>query len=129
MMDGMCIPCLPMRILTLQRVLAVYNDRIYDLSDYLATYTANNGGGGYDYIDKDLVSLFKQQAGQDITKAADTLFATMSDHDVKAHKACLNNRFMYGRTDFRLTPRCTVQGYLLIVASVIIALTILVKCK
>ncbi len=109
--------------------MAVYNDRIYDLSDYLATLTASNGGGGYDYIDKDVLSLFKQQAGQDITKPMDALFAAMSDHDVKAHKACLNNRFMYGKTDFRLTPRCTVQGYLLIVASVIIALTILVKCE
>jgi chitin synthase len=109
--------------------MAVYNDRIYDLSDYLQTLMDNNGGGGYDYLDKDFVALFKQQAGQDITKAVDNVFMTLSDHSVRAHKACLNNRFMYGRTDFRLTARCTVQAYLLIVASAIIAFTILIKCK
>jgi chitin synthase len=116
-------------MLTLHRILAVYNDRIYDLSDYIQTLTDNNGGGGYDYLDKNVVDLFKQQSGQDITTAVDSVFATFTDHSVKAHKACLNNRFMYGKTDFRLTPRCTVQGYLLIVAAAIIALTILVKCK
>ncbi|KIM26865.1 glycosyltransferase family 2 protein [Serendipita vermifera MAFF 305830] len=109
------------------RVLAVYADRIYDISDYVETLNQNNGGGGYDYIDKDVLAIFKQQAGQDITKQLDAVYSAMTDHAVKAHKACLNNRFMYGRTDYRLTPRCTVQGYLLIVASVIIALTILVK--
>jgi chitin synthase len=112
-----------------RRVMAVYSDRIYDPSDYLQTLTDNNGGGGYDYLDKDLVGLFKQQAGQDITNAVDNVSMTLSDHSVKAHNARLNNRFMYGKTNFRLTARCTVQGYLLIVASAIIALTILVKCK
>jgi chitin synthase len=116
-------------MLTLHRIMAVYNNRIYDLSDYIQTLSDNNGGGGYDYLDKNVVDVFKQQPGQDITQAVDSVFSNLSDHSVAAHKACLNNRFMYGQTDFRLTPRCTVQGYMLIVASALIALTILVKCK
>jgi chitin synthase len=88
---------------TLHRILAVYNDRIYDLSDYIQTLTDNNGDGRYDYLDKDVVDVFKQQSGQDITQAVDSILAILSDHSVKAHKACLNNRFMYGKTDFRLT--------------------------
>jgi chitin synthase len=108
--------------------MAVYNNRIYDLSDYIQTYNDNNGGGGADYLSSDVVAVFKQQSGQDITKEIEAVFGAMSEHDKAAHKACLNNRFMYGQTDFRKTARCTVQGYFLIAFSAVIAFTILIKC-
>lgn len=111
-----------------RRILAVYNERIYDLSDYIQTYNDNNGSGGYDYLDADIVALFKQQPGQDITEEADAIFENMTERNRVANKACLNNRFMYGQTDFRKTARCTVQGYMLVVASALIASTILIKC-
>jgi chitin synthase len=75
------------------------------------------------------VALFKQQTGQDITQAMDAVLAGLSAHDSAANKACLANRFYYGETDFRKTARCTVQSYLLVVFSALIAATILIKCK
>lgn len=111
------------------RIVAIYNKRLYDLSDYVQTLNDNNGGGGYNYINDDLLSLFKQNTGGDITKDADKVFDAMTEHDRVAHKACLNNRFFMGEMDFRDTARCTVQGVMLLVFSIMIGLTILVKCR
>lgn len=109
--------------------MAIYAGSVYDLSDYLQTLNDNNGGAGYNYLDSDLVDIFKQQPGQDVTKAVNRLFGSLSSNAVAANKACLNNRFLLGKTDFRKTPRCTAQGWLLVAFSAIIASTILVKCE
>jgi chitin synthase len=111
------------------RVLAIYNNNIYDLSDYLQTLADNNGGSGYSYLDGDLVALYKQQPGQDITKSADQVYASMDASKASATKICLNNLFYIGQTDFRKGPRCQIPNYLLLAFSALIALTILVKCK
>ena len=108
--------------------MAIYNTKIYDLSDYLKTLADNNGGAGYDYLDSDLVALFKQQPGQDITKSVDKVFASMDASKTSATKTCLNNLFLVGETDFRKGPRCQIPNYLLLAFSALIALTILVKC-
>lgn len=109
--------------------MAIYNKGIYDISDYLQTYQDSNGGGGTDYLNSDIVALFKQQSGQDISQGINAVLAGLNDHDKAANVACLKNRFYYGQTDFRKTPRCSVQGYFLIIFSALIAVTILVKCK
>ncbi|KAG8759694.1 hypothetical protein FRC14_005272 [Serendipita sp. 396] len=107
--------------------IGIYRKEVYDLSDYVYTLNQNNGGGGYDYINGDVVDVFRQQTGQDITKALDSVLEGLTERQVTANMACLKNRFYYGKTDFRETPRCTIQGYLLVAFSVIIAATILVK--
>ena len=114
---------------SIHRVLAIYNNNIYDLSDYLQTLSDNNGGAGYDYLDSDLVALFKQQPGQDITKSLDQVYASMDTNKALATKICLNNLFYTGQTDFRKGARCQIPNYLLLAFSALIALTILVKCK
>lgn len=108
--------------------MAIYNTKIYDLSDYLQTLSDNNGGAGYNFLDSDLVALFKQQPGQDITKSADKVFASMDANKALATKTCLNNLFLVGETDFRKGPRCQVPNYLLLAFSALIAFTILIKC-
>ncbi|CAG7853145.1 Chitin synthase 6; AltName: Full=Chitin-UDP acetyl-glucosaminyl transferase 6; AltName: Full=Class-V chitin synthase 6 [Serendipita indica DSM 11827] len=109
------------------RFVAIIDQKLYDLSDYLQTYEDTHGQGGYDYLNSDIVALFKQQVGQDITKNVKAILDGLDDHQRAANKACLNNRFYIGRTDFRKDARCTVQGYLLVTFSAIIAVTILIK--
>jgi chitin synthase len=109
--------------------MAIYNNNIYDLSDYLQTLSDNNGGTGYNYLANDLVALFKQQPGQDITKSADQVYASMDASTASATKICLNNMFYVGETDFRKGARCQVPNYLLLAFSALIAFTIVIKCK
>lgn len=109
--------------------MAIYNKNIYDLSDYLQTFSDNNGGAGYDFLNSDIVALFKQQPGQDITKSADKVFASMDASKASATKICLNNLFLVGETDFRKGPRCQIPNYLLLAFSALIALTIVAKCE
>jgi chitin synthase len=55
----------------------------------------NDSEGGYDYLNRDILALFKQQTGQDITQAMDAILAGLSAHDSAANNACLANRFYY----------------------------------
>lgn len=113
---------------------AIYRNKVYDLSDYLYTVDYYSSSSGtdlpkYDFFNTDVSTLFQTNTGQDITKALDKVFAGMSTDDVSKTLDCLNNAFYYGETDFRKTPRCTVQNYLLLAFSIIIMTTIGMKCK
>ena len=113
------------------RVLAIYNGNIYDLSDYLQTLADNNGGSGYSYLDGDIVALFKQQPGQDITKSVDQVYASMDTNKALATKICLNNLFYILHRPNGLPKGCTmpIPNYLLLAFSALIALTIVAKCE
>lgn len=113
---------------------AIYKNKVYDISDYFATVTQNAGSSGtdmpnYSYLNKDLTSLFQQSPGQDITKQMDEVLMGLSAEESAANLECLNNAYYFGDTDFRKTAKCLVQNYLLLSFSVIIMLTIVVKCK
>ncbi|KAG8831172.1 hypothetical protein FRC17_003530 [Serendipita sp. 399] len=86
------------------RAIGIYRKQVYDLSDYIFTLKENNGGGGYDYINTDIVDVFRQQTGQDVTKSLDSVLEGLTERQVTANMACLKNRFFYGTTDFRETP-------------------------
>lgn len=108
------------------RTWAVYESGVYDLTDYL--YTLNLMGSTdseYKYIDPDISSLFSQQPGADITESINAL--KLNATAKSASLTCMKNLFYVGDTDFRESPRCTVQGYLLLAFTIILAAAILVK--
>ncbi|KAJ7708969.1 glycosyltransferase family 2 protein [Mycena rosella] len=94
-----------------------YNDKIYDLTDYLNTITINVNNPDYVFLNADLVSVFKQQSGQDITKPLNTVLDAMPEDQRGLNMQCLNNVFYIGNHDFRKSARCQVQNYMLIIAS------------
>ena len=113
---------------------AIYKNKVYDLSDYFATvqrYASSTGTDlpNYSFFNSDLSSLFQTNAGQDITKSMDKVFAQMDATNVTETMNCLNTAFYVGETDFRKTARCTVQNYLLLAFSIIIMSTMGAKCK
>lgn len=83
----------------------------------------------YSFLESDLVAVFKQQSGQDITQPMGQVLASMDASTRQAHLTCLENVFLAGEPDFRKTPRCQVQNYLLIMASAVLMASIAVKCK
>jgi chitin synthase len=83
----------------------------------------------YGFLDADIVAVFKQQAGQDITKSLDTVLSEKDTTTVANNMDCLNNAFYLGGADFRKTARCQAQNYMLLVFSSIVVASMVMKCK
>ncbi|KAJ7230442.1 chitin synthase [Mycena pura] len=109
------------------RIWGQYNDKIYDLSDYLNTIARNVNNDAYVFLNQDLVSVFKQQSGQDITKPLNAVLDKMDAATRGSNMECLDNVFYVGNFDFRKTARCQVQNYLLIIASGILMASVGLK--
>ncbi|KAF7371090.1 Glycosyltransferase family 2 protein [Mycena sanguinolenta] len=82
-----------------------YENRIYDLTDYVNTITTNVNNPSYMFLNNDLVSVFKQQSGQDITKPLNTVLDAMDEDTRGLNLQCLNNVFYVGQRDFRKDAR------------------------
>ncbi|KAI0065969.1 glycosyltransferase family 2 protein [Artomyces pyxidatus] len=107
---------------------AIYEDSIYDLTDYFYTINANQGNTGpYTFLNSDITNVWQQQPGQDITKPLNKVLAGLDANTVGANMQCLNNLFYIGKTDFRKDARCQVQNYLLITFTVILMASVAVK--
>ena len=104
---------------------AVIDGSVYDLSDYFATLTTFANAANYQFLDSKVSALFQGNPGQDVSTA---WHALALDADTRtANLQCLRNVFFVGSTDPRTTPRCQVNNYLLLVFTMIICATILVK--
>ncbi|OXC66400.1 hypothetical protein AYX13_04910 [Cryptococcus neoformans] len=111
---------------------AIYNNKVYDLSNYIYTISYYSSSSGtdlpnYSFLNSDITDLFQTSAGQDITKDMDEKLSALTAEDAANQMTCLNNAFYLGELDFRKTPRCTVQNYLLLAFSIILIATIASK--
>ncbi|KIJ69713.1 glycosyltransferase family 2 protein [Hydnomerulius pinastri MD-312] len=113
---------------TIQRIWAIWDNGIYDLSDYVNTVTINQGATSlYQFLNTDITDVFKQQAGQDISQNLNKVIAGLDAETAAANVNCIKNAFYLGETDFRLTPRCLVQSYMLLVFTSILCASIVLK--
>lgn len=109
------------------RFWAIYNDQVFDLSDYINSNSLSSTDFGF--LNDDIVSLFQQQPGQDITKQLDEVLGTLDTDVQEQNMNCISNIGFYGKPDFRKSARCQVQNILLLVISIILMVSIGVKCK
>ncbi|KAI0638620.1 chitin synthase [Trametes polyzona] len=109
-----------------QRMWAIYDNAVYDLSDYINTQTINSAPQ-YSFLNSDIVDVFKQQAGQDITKPLNDVLAKLDSTAKEQNMACISNLFYYGKPDFRKSARCQVQNVLLLVVSIILMASVGIK--
>ncbi|KAJ7189048.1 hypothetical protein C8R46DRAFT_1244448 [Mycena filopes] len=79
----------------------------------LNTVSTNLNNDKYNFPDQNLVSVFKQQSGHDITKPLNVVLDKMDPDARGLNMQCLNNVFV-GNDDFLKSAR---QNYLLIIAS------------
>ncbi|DAA72538.1 TPA_exp: Uncharacterized protein A8136_6341 [Trichophyton benhamiae CBS 112371] len=99
----------------------IINEKVYDLTDYFNSIDKMDGYPGYDFLPSVVTDLFKKEAGTDITSLwGDTT-------DFKNSMNCLTNQFYVGKTDFRDTPRCQANNYILLAFTVILCAVILIK--
>lgn len=114
----------------LSRIWGIYNSAIYDLTDYVYTMTTTELNiAKYNFLPADLVSVFQQEAGTDITSSLNKVLDSMDATNRTASMDCLNNAFYWGQIDFRYTARCQVQNYMLLAFSSLIMASMGLKCK
>ncbi|KAI9696260.1 MAG: hypothetical protein M1836_005813 [Candelina mexicana] len=97
---------------------------IYDLTDYFYTKKFQNNLPQYGFFPSDVEQLVQRNAGTDITNQWEsTLNRTTNLNSLN----CLRNMAYVGKTDFRKTPRCQVNNWLLLAFSIILCTVILTK--
>ena len=99
----------------------IVNGKIYDLTDYFFTLKTNANLPQYAWLPDEVTSLIQANPGQDISSSWG------KDSNFTASLNCMNNLFYAGIPDFRLTPRCQVNNYILLAFTIIICAVILIK--
>ena len=105
---------------------AYVGESVYDLSNYFNTIERERDDK-YRFLDERITDLFDGQAGQDITSDFKSAMKRLPPRTASQTQKCLDNVFYVGKTDFRLSPRCVVQNYLLLAFSCLIFVSILAK--
>jgi chitin synthase len=109
-----------------QQAIAILNERVYDFTDYVRGGRRTVARAGEDApqgVDTDfmhplVVDLFRQRAGQDVTK----YWATLDlDSDLRSRmQLCLDNLFYVGKTDTRNSAQCLFAQYVLLAISILL---------
>lgn len=97
------------------------NNEIYDLTDYFHTLDVMDNYPTYQFFPPQVTNLVKNNPGEDVTDQWGDSKAWGNSRN------CLRNAFYKGKVDFRETPRCQVNNYLLLAFAVLICAVILVK--
>lgn len=116
------------------QVIAIIGNKVYDLTTYMiggrrlrakAGQTPPDDPNLTNFMDQNLLELFRTKSGQDITKFWNTL---PMPHDVKARmQTCLDHLFFVGDVDTRRSARCQFSEYLVLSVSVMLASVIAFK--
>lgn len=91
-------------------------------AEKIETYSTNPA---YKFLSTDLANLWQSSPGADITSAFQAL--DLNATTMKANFDCISTLFYSGELDFRRSPKCQVQPYLLLAFSIIICLVMLSK--
>ena len=110
------------------RLWIIWDNKIYDLTDYFNTQNPFSNNPNYQFISADVEDVFKQRSGQDVSKDMNEIFAAMNSTYRGAHLNCLDTVFYFGDTDFRTTAKCQVHNYMLLVFSGIMMASMGLKC-
>lgn len=110
------------------------NNRVYDFTDYLAGGRAPMYPVGFDkpatppdsnFMDPDVVDLFQQRSGEDLTKYWDSLDLDTGLKD--RMMTCMDNLFYVGNVDTRASPKCQFAKYILLAVTIVLVAVICFK--
>lgn len=105
---------------------AIYNKNVYDLTDYMYTLKLGKGDTRLTILNNDIVDIFKNNPGKDVTALIDEKFKD-KENTKKRNMNCINNLFFIGIADFRKEARCQFNSYLLPIFAGIMCAIILTK--
>ncbi|KAK7749969.1 hypothetical protein SLS62_008078 [Diatrype stigma] len=110
----------------------VYDGSVYDLTDYFYTTDFYKNLDTYNFLDDTIVQSVQDNPGQDITdkwnkRLDDTANNRTLHAEVSNSINCIKNTFYVGIPDFRYTPRCQVNNYLLLAFTIMICIVVGIK--
>ncbi|KAK3306561.1 glycosyltransferase family 2 protein [Chaetomium strumarium] len=116
----------------LQHMWFLWENRVYDLTDYAHTQDVMNNNERYAFLNSQIWTAIKNNPGQDLTDTITSIVQKSSSNatenaSVRNTLNCLNNRFYIGITDFRNSPQCQVSKWILIAFTVLLCLVIGIK--
>ncbi|KAJ3523705.1 hypothetical protein NM208_g12345 [Fusarium decemcellulare] len=115
-----------------QHMWARYGNEIYDLTDYFYTLDTMDNNAQYTFLNSDVSDLWKDNPGTNIKSQLDELIQNSTGNKTEhAHIVnsweCIKKVAYKGITDFRDSPRCQVNNYLLLAFAIIICSVIGIK--
>ena len=99
----------------------IIDNHVYDLTDYFYTLDRRDNFPTYDFFPESVTKLFENNPGADISEEWG------DGPEFQNSLNCLNNAFFKGKTDYRETPRCQVNNYILLAFTIVLCTVILVK--
>ncbi|KAG9877913.1 chitin synthase, partial [Aureobasidium melanogenum] len=100
-------------------------NKLYDMTDYFHTLDLMNNLATYAFFPDEFTSIVQSNPGLDIKSEFDQKITNPTNHS--AITQCLDNMFYAGKVDFRDTPRCQVNNYILLAFTIILCTVIVVK--
>ncbi|KAJ2760004.1 hypothetical protein H4S06_001948, partial [Coemansia sp. BCRC 34490] len=114
----------------------IINGEVFDLTDYIASNGApfvvvpdgqsNSSSFNRQFLDSNVVNMFEQKKGQDITDQWNQYFADNANMR-NLHYQCLRGAFYVGKVDIRKSARCYAANYLLLAGSIALVSIIFFK--
>lgn len=110
----------------------IYNTKVYDLTDYYHTLDLMDDLASYKFLDTDLTAVITDNPGEDITEKWNKLFKQHATNATKTASLenslnCIDNTFYKGIKDFRYSPRCQANNWILLAFTIILCAVIAIK--
>ncbi|KAI2636952.1 glycosyltransferase family 2 protein [Hypomontagnella submonticulosa] len=110
----------------------IYEGGIYDLTDYFVTIDYYKNLAQYNFLDTGLIDAIKSNPGQDVTNLwnsqVDNVKGNQTALAAKLNSInCIKETFYVGIPDFRYTPRCQANNYILLAFAIVICAVIAIK--
>lgn len=110
----------------------LYEDKIYDLTDYMKTLDDLDNNPLYTFLNDQIVTSVKNNPGEDLTDRIHSIIAKSANNETENTNIlnsinCLNNRFYLGITDFRESAKCQVNRWMLIAFTILVCSVVVIK--
>lgn len=115
-----------------QRKWARYDEQVYDLTDYFYSQELQPDVARFEFLNEKVSDIWSNNPGENIKDMLnDVIDGAAGNRTEEAHIKnswqCIQNVFYKGKTDFRDTPRCTVNNWILLAFTILLCAVILIK--
>ncbi|KAK5660365.1 hypothetical protein OQA88_12906 [Cercophora sp. LCS_1] len=110
----------------------IYDNKIYDLTDYMHTLKLMKSAAMYSFLDDGIINLIKNKPGQDLTEDIQAMLTSARGNDTTTARLlnnlnCIHNSWYVGIPDFRYSPRCQVNNWILLAFTIMLCAVIAIK--